>query len=382
MIEKMKKIYIVTSVSGKEEMLKGLRDIGVVHLAERKGAEREVTERFQNLSKTAMTLKEYADPKQKKSAEVLTGKAFDDMYEKVRDAIEKKSALNQEIGAANMEIDRIRAWGEFQPQELKSLKEHGFDFHFYRIGEKEYQNALQQEDLKFIRLGEIDKQKSIAVLGTLPAEIQATEFQLPEKSMSALQKEAEEAAAGIKACDETLKACSVYDESFRAEMVKAQNNVSFSEAEETLEGDEDFVWLSGYIPETEAAAIHKMASEKGCAFAIDDVAEDDEQIPTKVKYNKVSGLIKPVFDILGILPGYREQDVSIWFFLFFTLFFAMIIGDGAYGILILLATIALHVKQKKITNISFLLYVLSIGTIIWGAVTGTWFGMESAMEVM
>jgi V/A-type H+-transporting ATPase subunit I len=118
-----------------------------------------------------------------------------------------------------------------------------------------------------------------------------------------------------------------------------------------------------------------------CAWAVEDVSEDDDQIPTKIRYNKVSALIKPVFDILGILPGYREQDVSLWFFLFFVLFFAMIIGDGGYGVLILLGTIALTVKEKKVTNVSFLLYVLSIATIIWGAVTGTWFGMESVMNI-
>ena len=47
-----------------------------------------------------------------------------------------------------------------------------------------------------------------------------------------------------------------------------------------------------------------------------------------------------------------------------------------YGALILAGTIALHVKQKKMTNVTFLLYVLSIATIVWGAITGTWFGME------
>ncbi|MBQ6734888.1 MAG: hypothetical protein IJR00_08270 [Lachnospiraceae bacterium] len=381
MIEKMKKVHIVTSVSGKEEMLNGLRDIGVVHIAERKAAERTVTDRFQNLSRTEMTLKEYADPKQKKgSAEILKGKAFEEMYEKVREAIEEKANLTQEIGAANMEIDRISAWGDFSPEELSSLKEHGFDFHFYRIGEKEFANALQDENIRLIRLGEMDKQKAIAVIGTLPPEIQATEFAPPEKSLAALRKEVEDAGAKIAECDKVLKDNSVYDESFKAEMIRAQNSVNFSEAEETLEGDTDFVWISGYIPEDDSEKIRQMASAKGCAFAIEDVAEDDETVPTKVRYSKISGLIKPVFDILGILPGYREQDISLWFFLFFTLFFAMIIGDGAYGVLILIATVVIHMKQKKLTNITFLLYVLSIGTIIWGAVTGTWFGLESAME--
>ena len=109
--------------------------------------------------------------------------------------------------------------------------------------------------------------------------------------------------------------------------------------------------------------------------------EEDLQIPTKIKYGKVSGLIKPVFDILGILPGYRESDVSLWFFLFFTLFFAMTIGDAGYGVLILIGTIAYAAKTKKFNNAVYLLSVLSVATIIWGAITGTWFGMEKAMEV-
>ena len=32
MVEKMKMVHIVTAASAKEEMLKGLRDIGVMHL--------------------------------------------------------------------------------------------------------------------------------------------------------------------------------------------------------------------------------------------------------------------------------------------------------------------------------------------------------------
>ena len=36
MIEKMKMVYVVSSVSKKDEMLDGLRDLGLLHLAERK----------------------------------------------------------------------------------------------------------------------------------------------------------------------------------------------------------------------------------------------------------------------------------------------------------------------------------------------------------
>ena len=382
MIEKMKMLHIVASASGKEEMLKDLREMGLLHLAEKQSASRELNEEFQTLSKASNALKEYADPKAKENrAEVLSDSEFEKMYRGVLDAMEKKESLNQAIGAANTELDRISAWGDFSPEDVKALKDEGFDLHFYRMGSKEFQDAVNDENIRLIRLAPVDKMDTVAVFGTLPPEIPATEFMLPEHSASELKKQIEDGRKAIAECDETLKAASIYEASFDDQMVKLQNRMNFSAAGNTAQSDEDFVWLSGYIPEADMERFKAAAAEKSLAWAVEDVSEEDEHIPTKVKYNKVSGLIKPVFDILGILPGYREQDISLWFFLFFTLFFAMIIGDGGYGVLILLGTIVLHVKQKKITNVTFLLYVLSIATVIWGALTGTWFGMESAMKV-
>ena len=130
MVEKMKMVHIVTSASAKDEMIKSLRDIGVMHLAEKQSADREVTDRFQTLSKTQMALKDYAEKKQVPASEILTDDEFNKMYDGVLEAIDRKTALGQEISAANTEIDRIAAWGEFSPEELKDLKEEGYDFHF------------------------------------------------------------------------------------------------------------------------------------------------------------------------------------------------------------------------------------------------------------
>ena len=44
MIEKMKMLHIVTSASGKEEMLKGLREVGILHLKEKQSADRALSE--------------------------------------------------------------------------------------------------------------------------------------------------------------------------------------------------------------------------------------------------------------------------------------------------------------------------------------------------
>ena len=46
MIEKMKMVCVVSSISRKDEMLDGLRTLGLLHLAEKKSPARAVAERF------------------------------------------------------------------------------------------------------------------------------------------------------------------------------------------------------------------------------------------------------------------------------------------------------------------------------------------------
>ncbi len=79
------------------------------------------------------------------------------------------------------------------------------------------------------------------------------------------------------------------------------------------------------------------------------------------------------------MPGYNEYDISGWFLLFFSIFFGMIFGDAGYGALLVLASIAGIIsavaKKKTVGPGMKLLFLLGIMTMIWGAVTCTWFGL-------
>jgi V/A-type H+-transporting ATPase subunit I len=80
---------------------------------------------------------------------------------------------------------------------------------------------------------------------------------------------------------------------------------------------------------------------------------------------------------MGTFPGYQEYDVSLWFLFSLGLFFAMLIGDGGYGLLFLAGTFALSRKARDLPpGVTTLLYLFSGGTVIWGTITGTWFGVE------
>ena len=88
-------------------------------------------------------------------------------------------------------------------------------------------------------------------------------------------------------------------------------------------------------------------------------------------------IVNPIFSFMGALPGYNELDISFWFLLFFSLFFGMLIGDAGYGLIFLLASFYFSKKMKNAPREPFILInVLSVATIIWGIISGNWFGFQ------
>jgi len=137
-------------------------------------------------------------------------------------------------------------------------------------------------------------------------------------------------------------------------------------------------WLSGYAPVPDIGLLKRAASENGWAFCAADPAEDDAQVPTKLKNNKFAELIYPLTGFLEMSPGYREMDISFWFLLFFTLFFGMIFGDAAYGAILCLIAIVIILKTSKkgTPQVFKFMLLMSISNLAWGILTCAWFGLD------
>jgi len=115
------------------------------------------------------------------------------------------------------------------------------------------------------------------------------------------------------------------------------------------------------------------AARESWGFVLDDPGPQDN-VPVKLKPPRWASPIKAVFEGINILPAYHEADVSVVFMLFFSLFFAMLVGDVGYGLIFLVLTIAFWKKLPR--NAAHLLTVTSLCTIAWGAMDGTVFGMS------
>ena len=379
MIEKMKAVCIVAQDSHKEELLTTLRDLGILHIAEKQAADTDVLKRFSMLSHLSLELKDYAKEENGETT-TLSDEQFEQMYQNTVRALEQMTMIKEKRTDLVLEAERIKMWGDFDAPMVKRLCDQ-LDLHFYRMEKREYKRIKQDAHIKWIRLSPVEKMETVAVFGRLDTSVRAMEFVIPPKGLSQLQEEIKNCDLQLSSCEAVLREAAGHLNSYAAQLLKTQNDAEYSSADRSLAYHNGLVWITGYIPDAEKEAFINAAKEHNWAWLMNDVQQGDENVPTKIRYNKLTALIKPVFDILGTVPGYAEYDISFWFLAFFTLFFAMIIGDAGYGLLFLIGTVAVHIKSKHVTNVTLLFYLLSGATVVWGALTGTWFGLEGAMNI-
>jgi len=381
MIVPMKKVSVIVQAYNKHSMLKALRKEGVIHIyTEKVRTEKSevLKKKYDEFAQVRSSIIDLSAGKPPKKQKAVSEEVFVELHERYLQLLEKKVELEEEVSKDKATIDLLRPWGDFDPQEITQLKSEGISLAFYTIKKNDLK-ALDSS-ISYIELAPLGVLQAIAVVdAVLDNVVGATRLNPPELGLSTLEDRNAYDKQRLVEIAENIKEASVYLDAYQYRMDRIEQEIRFDQVDATSDGGDDLSWISGFLPAPEEKVFSKMASSQGWGYLIVDPSEEDNP-PTQVKYVKGIGIIKPVFDILGIVPGYRENDISLWFLLFFTLFFAMIIGDAGYGLVFLLIATALHIKGKKANTMVLLIYVLGMGTIVWGSLTGTWFGSKMILE--
>jgi len=381
MIVPMKKVSVIVQAHNKNSMLRSLRKQGVMHIfteSVRTEKSEVLKKQMDDLVKVRSSILDTVDIKKVPKQKIVSEEVFVELHDRYQQLLDTRAKLEEEVTKDNACIEQLRPWGDFNPDAIAKLASDGVSLAFYTLSKKDLK-ALDPT-IPYIELAPLGPLQAIAVVNsTLEGNVGATRFTIPEKGLLELEERNVHDKARLVEIKASLKEAVFYLDAYKYRMDRTEQELHFEQVSETSDGGEDITWITGYLPEPEEKAFCKFASSEGYGYMIEDPSEEDEP-PTQVKYAKGIGIIKPVFDILGTVPGYRENDISLWFLLFFTLFFAMIIGDAGYGLVFMLAAVGLHIKARKATTMVLLVYVLSAGTIVWGALTGTWFGSKLILE--
>ena len=380
MISKMNKLSFLIYHKEYEVFLEKLRDLGVVHIEKRQGAEMDANLQafmqkrtaYQSLLKS-MTLAAASYEGGDVQPSSLTIEQVMDSYESQQEHIQ---ALNMQLPVLDKEIDAMEVWGEFDWNVIERLKANGWQMQFYCCPEKSFEETWT-DDYNATIINRKGGQSYFVTVNQVPVELEAEIVRLPNRRLSELVREQEDLKTSIKEANNRLDQFCINNLPVVEKALDLlESDINLMEVEQ-LGGERlaegSIVMMEGWVPVENDAEVRKMLDESGVYYEIRP-AEKEDNAPIKLKNGKISRAFEMLTKMYG-MPDYGEFDPTPLLAPFYALFFGMCVGDAGYGLLLVILGFYLKKKlSKSMAGLMNLLITLGAATTVVGALFNTFFG--------
>ncbi len=369
MIVQMKKLTLLCVAHDRAATLEALRGLGVLHVTP---VTPPASTGLEDAREKAAGLQRLLEAIPVTAALPPTGRDLAAVIADVSDLLDARKEWQERLEFLEAELERIAPFGAFDPADVRALAQKGIVLKLYRAPAK---SVLPLPAGVTARKMDVRKADAYwALFASQPFDWAGAEEQkLPEGATEQLRFEAERLDVGLAGIAEELKRTAGDRALLEKALAAAVAEVKFQEVRAGMGTAEKIAYVRGFVPATDVARVQAAAQKHGWGLFIEDPGPQDD-VPVKLSPPRWATPIKAVFQGIDILPAYHEADVSAVFMLFFSLFFAMIIGDAGYGAIFIGLT--LWARKKLPTDAFRLLLVTSAATIVWGLVTGTVFGIS------
>lgn len=370
MIVPMKHLTLLCVKSEGDSTLEKLRELGCVHV-DLSGAAGEA---FMEV-KGEGTVAETAAMIISKAAAECTGRGegYVDAAAVIAADARRTESL-QKAQSLRRSITAYEPFGDFDPALAAQLGAKGLKVSLLKAKAK---TKVEVEGGYTQLLGSDGKTDYLAAVGGEVKEADGVEpVQMPAMRLGEMRRALADAEADAAAITFRLASSMPLVESIKASAPALADRLSFAAAREKLSSEGAVSWIEGWVPADKAAGLVEEAKARSWGVMMRDPAPG-ENPPTLIRPPKIFQPVVSLFKGLGVAPGYRESDVSVPFMCYFSVFFAMLVGDGGYGAIILALTLLGWKKAGKSPVARpwlILMTVFSSATVLWGVLSNTWFG--------
>lgn len=379
MIVKMKEILLFTLSSRVEETVQELGELGVIEMREVKEPSREkveqINEKVKNTKKAVDLLENYIkknnnDTERKQYSSVDPER----IVNRIMISGNVKKQCQKRLGKLKKDLKWYEIWGEnIDIKDIKYLQDKDIYIRLYLVDKIEL--ATIPKDLSTVAFPERENMVPMALFARSSSEkLNFHEETLPSLRLLDVNQQIVRKERQLEEVDNFLS-----DQTDSIALLCDYQNYLEDRlnTRKVLEGMGDIggsiKYLRGFIPTESVEKFKRKVKQKEWGYQITEPKNPDE-VPVYIKNPKWVSIINPVMKFIDIVPGYREVDVSIYFLVAFALFFAMLVGDAGYGAIFLVCTFLF--RNKLSAQMRFLIYLLCGTTIIWGVLSGTYFGSE------
>lgn len=375
-IVKLKKITLYGCSNEKFEILDDLQNLGCLHITPLGAPENILDKRIQDGATQAHMALKHLNSSPSKLKQIHDQSSFDPA------AIEKQILQNKsqmedlqdEKDAVKNKIDLLKPWGNFVLPDPKELANQ--NFWFYIVPHNEMKNI----DLKSICGRRVHKDNRfsyvVVVSENAPSFMPGTPLKLPNESLNQLKARLDQIEFKIEDLQLERMNLTRWLDLFEKNLFKLEDEAVHAHALHQTHDDKPLFALQGWIPALDVDKISAYAKRNELAVRIEQ-PHASEQPPTLLHNNAA---LKAGEDLLSfyMTPSYWLWDPSTTVFFSFAIFFAMIFSDAGYAI-ILGAILAFFWKRlgKTVSGQRFrnVLLALTICSLIWGVLVGSYFGM-------
>ncbi|MCL2261295.1 MAG: hypothetical protein FWC15_08095, partial [Fibromonadales bacterium] len=369
MITPMSRVVVAATEASKEETLNNLRQWGLLHVLPLKTPENEQVSAakaaFTNAQKIFETLSSKPGPE-------AVYQEDNDLLSRIDAVLQRKKSAEEALTRSSADLKKVEMFGDFAPQDIRKVQKHGIHIKLYCADEKAYKptDVVVEE---FKRSG---GEVFFAAFSGEQIDLPYAEIPLPTKSVAELRQDVADAKSTIEECDKQIAAYSGAKKKVGELVLEASDELALKAASAGMRSEIGVCFIQGYCPTSNLDSLKYHAAENGWGVVVNEPTEN-EAVPTLLKHHKFVKPLDTLYNAINISPGYREIDVSPVFLLFFSIFFAMIVGDTVYGLLFLGIT---FFTSKKLENapryIFHFLYIMSICTILWGVFGAGYLGLN------
>ncbi|MBK8562008.1 MAG: V-type ATP synthase subunit I [Saprospiraceae bacterium] len=364
------------------DFLAGVREVGVLHVQPRSTDPTQEAGRMKLMHKEVSEIRTQLKRRKVKAEEVAISNELDGLavVRSVLDLNEELERTRRELATLNKEIGQMEPWGDFSPASVARLEqEAGLDLHFLVCPEKKFKPEWQEQyTLEIIKKDPPDCYFIVFARKGEPVEISAEKLPDPAYSLPELLEKRTALEEAIEAINGQLNLHAArhfpaLEKSLRE--IEEAKELAEVQGYTALEADEKIMLLEGFVPETKEAELMAFCEKMDIVCHAEKPSPKDEP-PVLLQNNRYASLFEPIGKLFA-LPSYAELDLTPFFAPFFMMFFGFCLGDAGYGVVLLLgATLYKRRAKPEIRSVVTLVQWLGLATIIFGTVTGTFFGLN------
>ncbi len=396
MIVPIKEVTIVSAHGDQAATLEALQDLGVLHLAPAPGGPDDgvavMRGRLATVRHAADVLAHAAPATSRHDARpgvatpataAVSRRPAEDVVAEVERLVEGLDALRTTRSELRRAHALLAPFGSFDPDSVRRLESHGLAV---RLARPPLARALPEvEGAAWIELGRDRRSRALALVGPI-AVVDATvvphEVALPAAPSERLAEDIADVDRAVERSRERLAALAVERVTVDDLLHRTEEALRFEEARVGMARVGAVEVLRGFVPAEHVRRLEALAAERGWGVWVEDVRDPDEA-PTLIRNPAWVRPIAPLFSFLGVVPAYGHVDISVAFLVFFSLFFAMIVGDAGYGLLFLgLTEIGARRYPAAPRRVIALMRLLSVSTVAWGLASGNVFGLSALPPVL